>query len=109
MKAQPWRRQKSVATEPSDVRKVAVGELVSGKTSLMTVFFVRLTTKNVYFVRFALSLYPNKKHKTMKKVITILFVMVFIPTFMMADGYKKMWDRVEEAREKICRRRRWKN
>ena len=36
----------------------------------------------------------------MKKVITILFVMVFIPTFMMADGYKKMWDRVEEAREK---------
>ena len=36
----------------------------------------------------------------MKKVITILFVMVFIPTFMMADGYKKMWDRVEEARQK---------
>ena len=36
----------------------------------------------------------------MKRVITILFVMVFIPAFIMADGYKKMWDRVEEAREK---------
>ena len=36
----------------------------------------------------------------MKRVVTILFMMVFIPAMMMADGYQKMWSRVEEAREK---------